>query len=116
MSDVELEELSARLGEVTIVDVRQTYEYDGSFGAPCDPRQGHLPGAVNLNVDDLAGMSAEDVAAQLGVEPGAEIVVYCHSGSRSARAAMSCSGSASRAGTTPARGTSGRRPTCRSRP
>ena len=46
VSDVELEELAARLGEVTIVDVRQPYEYDGSFGAPCDPRQGHIPGAV----------------------------------------------------------------------
>ena len=33
-------------------------------------------------------MTAGDVAARLGVEPGAEIVVYCHSGSRSAHAAM----------------------------
>jgi thiosulfate/3-mercaptopyruvate sulfurtransferase len=88
VSDVALEELSARLGEVKVVDVRQPYEFDGSYGAPCDPRQGHIPGAINLNVDDLPAMSAEDVAAQLGVEPGAEIVVYCHSGSRSARAAM----------------------------
>ena len=87
MTDIELDELELRLGEVKIVDVRHPYEYDGSLGAPCDPRQGHLPGAVNLNVDDLVGMGAEDVAARLGVEPGAEIVVYCHSGSRSARAA-----------------------------
>jgi thiosulfate/3-mercaptopyruvate sulfurtransferase len=43
---------------------------------------------VNLNVDELATMTADDVAERLGVEPGAEIVVYCHSGSRSARAAM----------------------------
>ena len=88
MTDIELEELSARLGEVKVVDVRQDYEYDGSFGSACDPRQGHIPGAVNLNVDDLPVMSAEDVTERLGVEPGEEIVVYCHSGSRSARAAM----------------------------
>jgi thiosulfate/3-mercaptopyruvate sulfurtransferase len=88
VTDIELEELSRRLGEVKVVDVRQEYEYDGSYGAPCDPRQGHVPGAVNLNVDELVGMSPEQVAERLGVEPGAEIVVYCHSGSRSARAAM----------------------------
>jgi thiosulfate/3-mercaptopyruvate sulfurtransferase len=88
VSDIELEELSARLDEVKVVDVRHDYEYDGSFGAPCDPRQGHIPGAVLLDVDELVTMSPEDVGERLGVEPGAEIVVYCHSGSRSARAAM----------------------------
>jgi thiosulfate/3-mercaptopyruvate sulfurtransferase len=88
VSDIELEELSGRLAEVKVVDVRRDHEYDGSFGAPCDPRQGHLPGAINLNVDDLVTMSADDVSERLGVEAGAEIVVYCHSGSRSARAAM----------------------------
>ena len=87
MSDVDVEELERRLGEVKVVDVRHDYEYDGSLGAPCDPRQGHVAGAVNLNVDELATMTADDVAERLGVEPGAEIVVYCHSGSRSARAA-----------------------------
>jgi thiosulfate/3-mercaptopyruvate sulfurtransferase len=88
MSDVELEELERRLGEAKVVDVRHPYEYDGSFGAPCDPRQGHIPGAVNVDVDELVTMSAEQVGELLDVEPGAEIVVYCHSGSRSARAAM----------------------------
>jgi thiosulfate/3-mercaptopyruvate sulfurtransferase len=88
VNDIELEELSARLGELKVVDVRHEYEYDGSFGSPCDPRQGHLPGAVNLDVDELQSLSAEEVTERLGVEPGAEIVVYCHSGSRSARAAM----------------------------
>ena len=43
MSDVDLEELGRRLGEVKVVDVRHDDEYDGSVGAPCDPRQGHLP-------------------------------------------------------------------------
>ena len=48
LSDIELDELAARLGEVPILDVRRPEEYDGSFGSPCDPRQGHIPGAVNL--------------------------------------------------------------------
>jgi thiosulfate/3-mercaptopyruvate sulfurtransferase len=87
VSDVELEELERRLGELKVVDVRHPYEYDGSLGAPCDPRQGHIPGAVNLDVDELVTMSADEVGELLGVAAGAEIVVYCHSGSRSARAA-----------------------------
>jgi thiosulfate/3-mercaptopyruvate sulfurtransferase len=87
VSDVELEELERRLGEVKVVDVRHAYEYDGSLGAPCDPRQGHIPGAQNVDVDELVTLSAEQVGELLGVEPGAEVVVYCHSGSRSARAA-----------------------------
>jgi thiosulfate/3-mercaptopyruvate sulfurtransferase len=70
------------------VDVRHDYEYEGTFGAPCDPRQGHIPGAVMLDVDELVTMGADDVAERLGVSAGDEIVVYCHSGSRSARAAM----------------------------
>ncbi len=45
VSEIELEELSRRLGEVTVVDVRHDHEYDGTLGAPCDPRQGHIPGA-----------------------------------------------------------------------
>ena len=48
--DIELEELSARLGEVRVLDVRRPEEYDGTFGNACDPRQGHIPGAVNLDV------------------------------------------------------------------
>src|SRR5262245_26828786 len=88
VSDIELDELEQRLGAVTLVDVRHPYEYDGSFGAPCDPRQGHLPRAVNLDVEELVLMSAEQVGELLGVETGAEVVVYGHSASRSGRAAM----------------------------
>ena len=33
-------------------------------------------------------MTTSDVHEQLGLEPGAEIVAYCHSGSRSAIAAQ----------------------------
>jgi thiosulfate/3-mercaptopyruvate sulfurtransferase len=86
MSDIEVTELSERLGTVTVVDVRRPEEYDGSFGAPCDPRQGHIPGAVNFDLGEMGALSHEDVNARLGVAQGDEIVAYCHSGSRSAMA------------------------------
>jgi thiosulfate/3-mercaptopyruvate sulfurtransferase len=87
VTNIDLEELAARLDEVKVVDVRHEYEYDGSLGSPCDPRQGHLPGAVNLDVEELVTLDADQVGTRLGVAPGEEVVVYCHSGSRSARAA-----------------------------
>lgn len=84
MSDIAVEELAQRLGEVSIVDVRMQEEYDGSHGKACDPRQGHIPGARNLDVYRLMDMTPDEIGAQLGIEPGAEVVAYCHSGSRSA--------------------------------
>jgi thiosulfate/3-mercaptopyruvate sulfurtransferase len=88
VTEIDLDELSHRLGEVPVVDVRHPGEYDGSQGAACDPRQGHIPGAALLDLDELVTMSGEDLAARLGVGRGAEVVVYCHSGSRSALAAQ----------------------------
>ncbi len=84
MSEIGIEELARRLGEVAVVDVRTPREYDGSLGKPCDPRQGHIPGARNLDVYRLMEMTLADVRAELGLEPGAEVVAYCHGGSRSA--------------------------------
>jgi thiosulfate/3-mercaptopyruvate sulfurtransferase len=88
MSDpvIGIDELYARLGEVPIVDVRRAEEYDGSLGAPCDPRQGHIPGAVNVAVEELIFLSAGEMETRLGLAEGAEVVAYCHSGSRSATA------------------------------
>ena len=86
-TEIELEELSRRLGEVPVVDVRRSYEYDGSVGSPCDPRQGHIPGAINIDTDELLAMTEDELLANLGVSEGAEVVLYCHSGSRSAFAA-----------------------------
>jgi thiosulfate/3-mercaptopyruvate sulfurtransferase len=82
--DIELAELSSRLGEVPVVDVRRPEEYDGTFGNACDPRQGHIPGAVNLDVQELLQLTEDEVRGRLGLERGAEVVCYCHSGSRSA--------------------------------
>lgn len=67
-----------------ILDVRTSGEYAGTTGSPCDPRQGHIPGARNLDVQELASVgSLEEVRALVGAPEGAEIVSYCHSGSRS---------------------------------
>jgi thiosulfate/3-mercaptopyruvate sulfurtransferase len=71
---------------VRVVDVRSRHEYDGTLGKPCDPRQGHVPGAVHLDVYGLLDLAPAEIAAALGVPPGSEVVAYCHTGSRSAMA------------------------------
>ncbi len=88
-------ELARRLDdpELTILDVRRDEEYTGRLGAPCDPRQGHIPGARHVEVSTLfagAGLprSAEEVRGLVGAHEGAEVVAYCHSGSRSALATL----------------------------
>jgi thiosulfate/3-mercaptopyruvate sulfurtransferase len=82
--DIDLAELSSRIGSVRILDVRRPEEYDGTYGSDCDPRQGHIPGAVNIEVQQLMRLSEAELGEQLGVWPPGEIVCYCHSGSRSA--------------------------------
>jgi thiosulfate/3-mercaptopyruvate sulfurtransferase len=86
MSEIEIEELAGRLGEVPILDVRTAHEYDGSLGKACDPRQGHIPGARNLDIYRLMEMTLDEVHIELGLDQGAEVVAYCHGGSRSAMA------------------------------
>jgi thiosulfate/3-mercaptopyruvate sulfurtransferase len=87
------EELAGRLEDptLTILDVRTDEEFRGRHGYPCDPRQGHLPGARHLHVQELfaaAGqpLPGDQIRARVG-DPG-EIVTYCHSGSRSALATL----------------------------
>jgi thiosulfate/3-mercaptopyruvate sulfurtransferase len=88
-------ELASRLDdpELTILDVRRPEEYTGKVGSPCDPRQGHIPGARLLEVGELFEApgwptSAERIRELVGLPEGAEIVAYCHSGSRSALATL----------------------------
>jgi thiosulfate/3-mercaptopyruvate sulfurtransferase len=88
VSEIELEELAARLDQVVLVDVRAPAEYDGTGGAPCDPRQGHIPGARNVPLEDLLTLGDAELRARLGLEAGSEVIVYCHSGGRSALAAQ----------------------------
>jgi thiosulfate/3-mercaptopyruvate sulfurtransferase len=84
VSEIELEELTRRLRDVAVLDVRTQGEFDGTLGNACDPRQGHIPGARHLDVSRMMDLDAESIVSELGLEPGAEVVAYCHSGSRSA--------------------------------
>ena len=88
MSDIELEELASRLDDegLTILDVRTEAEFSGVAGYPCDPRQGHIPGARNLDVAYLVECSPEEVRALVALPEDSEIVAYCHTGARSATA------------------------------
>jgi len=89
------EEVERRLGEdgLTLLDVRTEQEFDGQGGYPCDPRQGHIPGARRIDEEllfDGPGLPkpAEVIQAAVGAPSGAEVIAYCHSGSRSARATL----------------------------
>jgi thiosulfate/3-mercaptopyruvate sulfurtransferase len=84
--DVGRDELAARLGEpgLTIVDVRTAGEFTGELTAPCDPRGGHVPGAINLDVAELMQLDFDEIRGRLGLPEGAEVIAYCHSGGRSA--------------------------------
>jgi thiosulfate/3-mercaptopyruvate sulfurtransferase len=84
VSEITIEELRTRLGALALVDVRTPSEFDGSGGQPCDPRQGHIPGARNVDVYRLMNLDAAEIGTTLGIEAGSEVVAYCHSGSRSA--------------------------------
>jgi thiosulfate/3-mercaptopyruvate sulfurtransferase len=88
-------ELAGRLGDpsLTLLDVRTPDEFTGRRGSQCDPRQGHIPGALNLEVGGLfeaPGRPAppERIRELIGLPEGAEVVAYCHSGSRSALATL----------------------------
>lgn len=89
------QQIAARLGDESLVllDIRTPDEFTGRRGAPCDPRQGHIPGARLVDLDDLfdgpgAPAPAQRVRELVGLPEGAEVVAYCHSGSRSALAAL----------------------------
>lgn len=86
MAEIAIDELARRIGEVTIIDVRAPSEYDGLYGAPCDPRQGHIPGARNIHVDELATLDDDAARTRVGLPTGSEVIAYCHSGARSALA------------------------------
>lgn len=80
------EELRSRLGhaDFVLLDVRDPLEFEGAAGAHCDPRQGHIPGAVNVPLDRLLQCrSAAEVRALVALPEATEIVAYCHSGNRS---------------------------------
>jgi thiosulfate/3-mercaptopyruvate sulfurtransferase len=86
-------ELASRLddAELTLLDVRTADEFAGKQGYPCDPRQGHIPGARHLPVQDLFAGTGQPLPPDLiraMIGDAAEIVAYCHSGSRSSLATL----------------------------
>jgi thiosulfate/3-mercaptopyruvate sulfurtransferase len=92
MKDIELDEMIRRRGEMPLLDVRTAEEFSGQTGYPCDPRQGHIPGARNVELSDLLTRTPEEIRELVGLPEGAEVVAYCHSGSRSAMAAEALRG------------------------
>ena len=89
------DEIATRLGDdsLLLLDVRREEEYTGKRGSACDPRQGHIPGAKRVQVDELfAGpgqpQPPERIRELVGAPEGAEVIAYCHSGSRSALATL----------------------------
>lgn len=89
------QEIASRLDDsaLTLLDVRREEEYTGKHGSPCDPRQGHIPGAKRVQVDELfvgpgQPESPERIRELVGAPESAEIIAYCHSGSRSALATL----------------------------
>jgi thiosulfate/3-mercaptopyruvate sulfurtransferase len=87
VSEIEYEELAKRLDTVPVVDVRTAAEHSGEAGYPCDPRQGHIPGARHIPIEKMLELSPDELRKLVGEPEGAELVVYCHSGGRSAVAA-----------------------------
>jgi thiosulfate/3-mercaptopyruvate sulfurtransferase len=84
-------------GGVNVVDVRGREEYDGTAGYPCDPVQGHIPGAIWIELEELLGAERDELRPLLetrGVRADKPLVLYCHSGSRSgiASAALNAAG------------------------
>jgi thiosulfate/3-mercaptopyruvate sulfurtransferase len=78
--------------DALILDVRRDDEFSGRGGYPCDPRQGHIPGARNVEVSTLfAGPGLpkppEAVRALVG-DDDRPVITYCHSGSRSGLAVI----------------------------
>jgi thiosulfate/3-mercaptopyruvate sulfurtransferase len=88
------DEVLSRLEDesLTLLDVRTAEEFSGHGGYPCDPRQGHIPGAQRIDEEALfdgPGLpkAGDEVRAAVGADPG-DVIAYCHSGSRSARATL----------------------------
>ena len=88
-------EVEQRLGDagLTLLDVRTEEEFHGRGGYPCDPRQGHIPGARRIDEETLFEVPGlpkpeAEVRAAVGAPTGADVIAYCHSGSRSARATL----------------------------
>ncbi|MBT9283568.1 MAG: hypothetical protein KM312_13195 [Hydrogenibacillus schlegelii] len=65
-----------------LYDVRSFEEYVGITHAPCCPKGGRIPGARHAPLPLF--YEPDGLLDRIGLKPGEEAGVYCHSGSRSA--------------------------------
>ncbi|GLV47893.1 thiosulfate sulfurtransferase [Thermus sp. LT1-2-5] len=65
-----------------LLDVRSPEEFQGKVHPPCCPRGGRIPGSQNAPLELF--LNPEGLLERLGLTPGQEVGVYCHSGARSA--------------------------------
>ncbi|GAB5603062.1 rhodanese-like domain-containing protein [Thermus sp. FJN-A] len=65
-----------------LLDVRSPEEFQGKVHPPCCPRGGRIPGSRNAPLEIF--LEPGQVLGALGLAPGQEVGVYCHSGARSA--------------------------------
>lgn len=87
--------LASKLGEVTIIDARTPFEYEGGRLFQ-EKRGGHIPGAVNIPFDvvfkdDMTVREIDDLQSiftMYGLNPEQEIIVYDTAGVRSAYLVM----------------------------
>lgn len=81
--------------DVVFVDARTPAEYAGT-DARDNRRTGHVPGAVNVNYEDLLTKDKETlppaearrVLLEHGITPDKKVVVYCQTGTRAAHDVM----------------------------
>lgn len=74
-----------------LLDVRRRSEHEGSFVHPCCARAGRIPGSLFLFWEDVLAdgkyRPAAEIAARAaaaGLDPGCDIITYCHRGARAA--------------------------------
>lgn len=65
-----------------LLDVRSPEEFQGKVHPPCCPRGGRIPGSQNAPLELF--LEPGKVLERLGLSPGQEVGLYCHSGARSA--------------------------------
>src|SRR5262245_19011243 len=89
------DEIARRLGEpgLTLLDVRDEHDHAGRDRTACCTRRGRIPGSVRIEwTEFLEGgryRSPQAVRGLLearGIDPGSEVVPFCHRGARSANA------------------------------
>ena len=90
-----LDEVEAWVADQPLLDARAGERYRGEV-EPIDPRAGHIPGALSAPTADnldatgrfLDPAALEKRFLDLGLEPGAEVGVYCGSGVTAAHEAV----------------------------